>query len=195
MARSNRYAPAGQPYHVVNRGNDRRRLFEDAADYRSFTRLLRAGLGRCDVEIHAHCLMPNHFHLVIEPWEDGALSAYMQWLTGCYACYLRERTGTVGHGHVFQRRFWSTSISDDVHLVTVIRYVEANPVRAGLVSQAELWPWSSLRARLRGGLTTSRSSVLPGEWRDLVNLVQRPPVLRRIRGEISPRRGRPPARS
>jgi putative transposase len=92
---------------------------------------------------------------------------------------------------VFQRRFWSTPVEDDVHLAMVIRYVEGNPLRAGLVSRAEQWEWSSLAARMQGAFTTSRSSVLPAHWCGLVNLSQRSEVLDRIRRDTDRRRGRP----
>jgi REP-associated tyrosine transposase len=135
--------------------------------------------------------MRNHFHLILEPTEDNALSTYMQWVTGCYSCYFRARTKTVGHGHVFQRRFWSSPIQDDLHFLMVLRYVEANPLRAKLVPRAEQWEWSSLTDRLKGKFKTDRGERLPADWCDLVNLIQRPDVLQRLRQEIAPTRGRP----
>lgn len=192
MARANRFAPAGQPYHVVNRGNDRRAVFLQPADYQTFLKLVRAGTRRFPIDLHAHCAMPNHFHLVVEPKEGTALSAYMQWVTGCYACYLRSRTGTVGFGHVFQRRFWSAVITGNVHFLMVLRYVEANPRRANLVERAEQWRWSSLASRIKGEVFSDRTARLPPEWGELVNLVQLPEVLDRLRREIAPQRGRPP---
>ena len=135
---------------MVNRGNDRRVIFPETCDYKMFMRLVRAGTRRFAVEVHGHCAMPNHFHLLVETKEDEALSAYMQWVTGCYACYLRTRTKTIGHGHVFQRRFWSAGIDDTLHFLMVLRYIEANPRRAKLVDRAEQWPWSSLAKRERG---------------------------------------------
>jgi len=136
--------------------------------------------------------MPNHFHLLVETKEDEALSAYMQWVTGCYACYLRTRTKTIGHGHVFQRRFWSAGIDDTLHFLMVRRYIEANPRRAQLVDRAEEWPWSSLANRERGSTRGRWCVALPDEWCELVNLVQLPEVLARLRKEITPKRGRPP---
>jgi len=192
MARRNRFAPPGRPYHIVNRGNDKRVVFAQSTDYKEFLQLIDAGTRKFAIDLHAHCLMPNHFHLVVEPHNDEALSAYMQWVTGCYACNLRARTKTVGHGHVFQRRFWSAAILDDLHFLTVLRYVEANPLRANLVSRAEQWQWSSLADRLGGKIFSARSERLPEHWCALVNLVQLPELLDRLRKEIAPRRGRPP---
>jgi putative transposase len=195
MARRNRCAPAGTPHHVVNRGNDRREVFLQAADYKTFVRLLYEGTGRFGTEVHAHCLMPNHFHLVLEPKRDDELSAYMQWVTGRYSCYIRARTRTVGYGHVFQRRFWNAPISDDLHFLTVLRYVEGNPLRSGMVRRAEEWAWSSLRARLQGRHPSSRSRLVPPDWCAVVNLVQPVEVLDRLRHEIASRPGRPPRRA
>src|SRR5262245_47564053 len=115
MSRRNRLTVAGTAYHVVNRGNDRRVIFREDADYERFLHLLAAGTERFGVELFGYCAMPNHFHAVARPTTDDALSAYMQWVTGCYACDLRTRTKTVGHGHVFQRRFWSAHLHDDLH--------------------------------------------------------------------------------
>ena len=190
-ARSNRFAPPGKPYHVVNRGNDRRAVFLEPTHYQMFMRLMRAGTRRFPVVLHGYCAMPNHFHLIVEPTENDALSEYMQWVTGCYSCYFRARTKTVGHGHVFQRRFWSAPIHDDRHFLMVLRYVEANALRANLVQRAEDWEWSSLADRLKGKFRSDRWQLLPPDWCRLVNLIQRADVLERLRKEITPKRGRP----
>jgi putative transposase len=141
--------------------------------------------------VHGHCLMPNHFHLLLEPKTDEALSAYMQWVTGCYSCYLRTRTETVGQGHVFQRRFWSVGVEDTLHFLMVLRYIEANPLRAKLVDRAEHWRWSSLVNREPGQTSSEWCMSLPDQWCELVNLVQLPEVLERLRKQITPKRGRP----
>lgn len=193
MARANRFAPPTVPCHVVNRGNDRRTIYADSADYRAFLHLLRSGGSRFLVRVHGYCLMPNHFHLVLEPQRDGALSAYMQWVTGCYSCYLRARTGTSGSGHVFQRRFWSAAIRDDLHFLTVLRYVEANPRRAGLVTTCEDWPWSSLRERLAGRMSTPATGLRVDDWKALVNQPQPTSSLDELRREVTRPPGRRPA--
>jgi putative transposase len=91
----------------------------------------------------AYCLMPNHFHLVARPERDGDLSRWMQWLLTAHVREHHKRNATVGR--VWQGRYKSFPIQEDMHLLTVLRYVERNPLRAGLVSKAEDWPWSSLR--------------------------------------------------
>jgi putative transposase len=171
MPRHRRYLITGYPFHLTNRGVERRRLFFDDADYDGFLRLAIAGKGRFSVSVFGICLMPNHFHLVARPDADGALSAYLQWVQGNYARDLRAHSHTVGHGHVFQQRFWSGPITDEMHLINVLRYVEANPVTASLVDRAENWRWGSLR--LRSGqpsaLLDPLPVALPAHWLECVN--------------------------
>lgn len=192
MARKTRYAPPEFAHHVVNRGNDRQKIFRKRCDYMTFLELVVAGVRRFPVMVYSLCLMPNHFHAMIQPDTDNALSAYMEWVTGQYACAFRQRTETVGHGHVFQRRFWSTPIRDDQAFITVMRYVEANPRRADLVEWAEDWEWNSLAHRAEGWLWLSAPPVvLPPAWESFVNTPMPSEVLSRIRRATVPQRGRP----
>lgn len=94
------------------------------------------------MRVIAYCLMPNHWHLVLWPDQDDAVSAYIHWLTGAHACYFNARHGLTGH--VYQGRFRDVRVRDERHLLTLLSYVEANPIRAGLVERAELWHWSSV---------------------------------------------------
>ena len=96
------------------------------------------------MRVLSYCLMPNHFHLVLFPLEDGDLSRWMQWLTTCHVRRYHKHYHSTGH--VWQGRFKAFPIQRDQHLLTVLCYVERNPVRAGLVHRAEDWPWSSARA-------------------------------------------------
>ena len=171
MPRQRRHVTTGFPFHVTNRGVERRTLFRNDADYRAFLSLLELGKGRFAVSLFGLCLMPNHFHLVIRPDEQGALSAYLHWVQGCYSRNLRTYTHTCGQGHVFQQRFWSDPIQDSAHFLNVLRYVESNPVAAKLVEHAELWPWSSLALRKPRGerLLDSLPLPLPSNWSDYVN--------------------------
>ena len=146
-------------------------MFYEAADYENFLRLLNLGKDRCKVKVFGLCVMPNHFHALIKPEEDLGLSAYLQWVQGCYARDLRAHTRTLGNGHVFQRRFWSGAIEDRHHFLTVLRYIEANPVAGHLVGTAESWPWSSLTLRHdpESLLLDPLPISLPVEWSSLVN--------------------------
>jgi putative transposase len=129
---------------VLNRGNGGATVFHKEGDYTAFLDLLATAKTKFPVKLFAFCVMPNHFHLVVQPATEAALSPFMQWwLTSHVRRYHRHYHG---HGHVWQGRFKSFPIQQDGHLLTVLRYVLRNPVRAGLVDQAAQWPWSSLRA-------------------------------------------------
>ncbi len=161
--------------------------------YLEFLRLMAVGKRRYAVDLQAYCLMANHFHAVLIPREDGAVSAYLHWLSSCFACHVRRVTQTRGTGHIFQHRFWSSVVNDVFHHLAVVRYVEANPLRAKLVDCAEDWEWSSLWERLHAA--SSRSLLdeprveLADDWVDWVNSVQGTEELERIR--CPRRRGRP----
>ena len=134
---------AGHAFHVLNRGNGGATVFHTDGDYRAFVDLLAAAKARHPVKLLAFCLMPNHFHLVLQPTRGTAISSFMQWwMTSHVRRYHRHYHS---HGHVWQGRFKSFPIQQDAHLLTVIRYVLQNPVRAHLVDRAPDWPWSSLR--------------------------------------------------
>jgi putative transposase len=119
------------------------RVFHGDEDYEAFVDLLDRACERLPMRVLAYCLMPNHFHLVLLPHGDGDLGRWMQWLlTSHVRRHHRRRRSS---GHVWQGRFKAFPIQQDAHLVTVLRYVQRNPVRAGLAERAEAWPWSSLR--------------------------------------------------
>ncbi len=143
MPRIPRAQLAGQAYHVLNRGNGRATVFHKDGDYRAFLDLLARAKAKFPVQVLGFCLLPNHFHLVVQPHTPAALSPFMQWwLTSHVRRYHRHYASS---GHVWQGRFKSFPIQHDGHLLTVVRYVLLNPVRAGLVPRAVDWPWSSLQ--------------------------------------------------
>lgn len=191
MPRSRRCAPAGSVFHVVNRGVERRQLFFEDEDYDRFLTLLREGKQRAPVKIYGFCTMRNHFHALIEPETDQALSEYLHWVTGQYATDFRTKTGTRGLGHVFQQRFWSGATDGAEHFLLVLRYVEANARRACLVERAEDWRWGSLYARRMGNISILDPSPydLPDQWPALVNAPQFDRELALAR--VKPKRGRP----
>ncbi len=133
-------------FHVLNRAAKRVPLFECENDYRAFEIVLAQAITRIRVAVFAYCLMPNHWHLVLSPLEDGNLSRFMHWVTTTHARRWQSQRGLDGHGAVYQGRFKSIAIQDDHHFLWVCRYVERNPLRAALVSSAEQWRWSSLAA-------------------------------------------------
>ena len=145
MGRTPRAAEGGLTYHALNRANGRLTLFEEEADYDAFVRVLAEAVARFPIRLLAFCVMPNHFHLVLRPTADGELSRFMRWLTLTHTQRWHAHRGSAGSGHVYQGRFKSFPVQDDEHLYTVCRYVERNPLRAGLVPRAQDWRWGSLR--------------------------------------------------
>ncbi len=147
MPRLPRKAPGGLVYHVLNRANGRLRLFKKPEDFLAFERVLLAAWSRVPIRILSWCIMPNHWHLVLWPKKDGQLTAFMRWLTLTHAQRWKHAHAAVGHGHLYQGRFKSFPIEQDEHLLTVLRYVERNPLRAKLVRNAQKWRWGSLFLR------------------------------------------------
>ena len=197
MPRENRIVPPGCVLHIVNRGNDKKIIFPEPLDYAAFLVLLREARERFDVELYAYCLMPNHFHLVVRAKDLDEISAYMHFVQREHACDLRKWYRSKGHGHVFQRRYWSRVIDGDGYLMTVMKYVEANPYRAGLIDPTETWEWGSLWDRETGerDLLHPEPVKLPDEWRTIVTIPLQQADLDRIRRRGDRSRGRqaPPA--
>ena len=141
MPRTARASVGDVCYHVVNRGNARGEVYHKDDDYAAFVTLIGQACERLPMRVLAYCLMPSHFHLVLWPRGDGDLSRWMQWLLTAHV--RRYHRHYQGSGHVWQGRFKAFPIQQDEHLLTVLRYVERNPVRANLVERAEHWAWSS----------------------------------------------------
>ena len=180
---------AGICYHVINRGNNRVRVFSAPTDYRSFLGLVEKAQGRVPLRLVAACLMPNHFHFVLIPGESGDLGRWMHWLLTAHVHRHHQGMGT--SGRLWQGRFKAFPIQGDEHLLTVIRYVERNPVRAGLVQDARSWPWGSLAWRSGGRLARSLAPspvTLPANWAEWVNRPQTPVELEQLRACVNRQR-------
>jgi putative transposase len=168
MPRTARASVADICYHVINRGNARATVFHDDGDYAAFVSLMQELDERLAMRIAGFCLMPNHFHLVLWPLGDGDLSRWMQLFMTAHVRRHHRRHGT--EGHIWQGRFKAFPIQQDDHLLTVLRYVERNPVRGGLVERAQDWPWSSLANAATGAGILRQSPVsLPDRWTGFVN--------------------------
>lgn len=144
-----RTAPGGLVYHVLNRANARRTIFDGSGDYLAFEQVLGEVQARVSMRVLAWCLMPNHWHLVLWPLHDGDLSDYMRLVTLIHTQRWHAHRGTAGNGHLYQGRFKSFVVQTDPHFLKLCRYVEANASRAHLVERAEQWRWSSLWRRER----------------------------------------------
>jgi putative transposase len=171
MPRQRRHAPPDSVLHLVNRANERRLLFEAPGDYDAFLEILSWAKARCPVRLLAYCLMPNHWHFIVSPPEHAAIPRFMHRVCTTHAVRLRRATGSVGLGHVYQQRYSASLIDSEAYYYTTLRYVEANPLRAGLVDRAQRWAWSSLSERLGRdrGLVDESPLPLPPNWLDLVN--------------------------
>jgi putative transposase len=171
MPRRPRVATAGLVFHVVNRAAKRSTLFEGAGDYQAFERVLALAVARSDVSLFAYCVMPNHWHLLLSPQSDGALSRFMHWLTTTHARRWQTLRELDGQGAVYQGRFKAIPVGDDRHFLWVCRYIERNPLRANLVDRAEDWRWSSLTKRDNGRATHLSEWPVrcPANWLEHVN--------------------------
>ncbi|HEX8642821.1 MAG TPA: transposase [Allosphingosinicella sp.] len=145
MPRAPRLVLPGMPHHVTQRGNRRQPTFLCDEDYALYFSLLRFWCGKTGTTVWAWCLMPNHVHLVLVPARQDGLRAALAPLHRRYTSEINQREGW--RGHLWQSRFASFPM-DERHVHACLRYVELNPVRAGLVTRPELWRWSSARAHL-----------------------------------------------
>jgi putative transposase len=148
MGRALRVVAGGFVYHVLNRA--RMRVFGKSKDYEAFEGILADAVQRVKMRLLAYCVMPNHWHLVVWPREDGDLSRFVGWLTLTHTQRWHAHRHSVGSGHVYQGRYKSFLVESDEYLWTVCRYVERNALRAGLCTRAEQWRWSSLWRRVSG---------------------------------------------
>jgi putative transposase len=182
-------------YHVLNRRVMRLPLFEKEADYAAFQDLLLAALLRPDAPgLLAYCLMPNHWHLVLQAGSQTNLSTWMQWLTVTHTHRWHAHRRTAGEGPLYQGRFKSFPVQQDEHFLTLCRYVEANALRARLVRRAENWRWGSLWLREHGpadacALLADWPTPRPRRWLEDVNRPLDDARAARLRESIT--RGRP----
>jgi putative transposase len=155
MPRPLRPIADGLIYHVINRGNNRQTVFRKAGDFQAFLDALASLKERKPFDLFGYCLLNNHFHLLIRPLET-TISRIVQSLLVSHT--QRYHKHYQSGGHVWQGRFKSPIIQDDEHVLTVLRYIEANPLRAGIVADAADYRWSSYRVH---GLGETSDLVSP----------------------------------
>lgn len=189
MARTARSIVGGCCYHFLNRGNNKARVFHEASDFDHFLDLVARAQRRVSLALLAACVMPNHVHFVVRPDDDDAMSRWAHWLFTTHVKHHHLKYGTVGR--VWQGRFKAFAIQKDGHLLTVMRYVERNALRSGLVSAAEDWRWGSLhwRVGLQTKLPLAPSPIrLPDNWCAYVNEPQSLEELDAIRTAVNRQR-------
>lgn len=143
MARPIRIEVEGGLYHVTSRGNARQKIYSGREDYEIFLQVLSDVVDRYGWIVHAYCLMTNHYHLLVET-PQANLSAGMRQLNGVFTQKINLRYQRPGH--LFQGRYKAFFVEKDSYLLELSRYIVLNPVRAGMVSSPDKWPWSSLMA-------------------------------------------------
>ena len=151
MPRRARHYLAGLPYHVVQRGNNKEACFFAVPDYEYYLFVLAQKLKRYEVALHAYVLMTNHVHLLMTPVSNNGISDLMRSVGSRYACHINRnygRTGTLWEG-----RHKSSAVDSEAYLFTCYRYIELNPVRAGMVAYPQEYRWSSHLANAFGSRT------------------------------------------
>lgn len=171
MPRNMRFSPPGSVHHVMNRGNDKKILFESPRDFEEFLLLVAWAKQQSLVRIVAYCLMSNHWHFVLWPSAENQVTTFLHRLTTTHAIRRRRRTGTVGYGHVYKDRYRASGIWSEAYYWNVLRYVESNPLRAHLVKTSAEWQWSSLYERLNQSrqIVDEGPAPLPENWSLLVD--------------------------
>ncbi|MFA7504423.1 MAG: transposase [Burkholderiaceae bacterium] len=141
MTRLPRYVIPGHPQHIIQRGNNRQAIFAAGTDYRFFRDALIAAAHKHGLRIHAYVWMTNHIHLLATPEQEDSMGKVFQSVGRRYVQYFNhthQRSGTLWEG-----RYRATVIDSEQYLLTVMRYIELNPVRAGMVTHPRDYPWSS----------------------------------------------------
>ncbi len=169
MPRHGRCLLDGAFYHIINRGNAKQKVFFDTHDYSQFIESVSLAIQKHPVDVLAYCLMPNHFHFVVRANQAEDLSKWIHlFMTRHLQYHIKKHKST---GHIWQGRYKDFIIQDEYHLLIVLRYVEANAFRAGLVDSSAKWMWTSLFERARGSKTLLNSTIikLPKNWQEFVN--------------------------
>lgn len=190
MARSARVDVGNEVYHVLNRAVGRLTIFEKSDDYQLFVSLLHEAKEMTDMRILSFVLMPNHWHLQLYPRKDKELSLFMHWLTNAHTRRVHALTETIGTGPLYQGRYKSFLVQGDRHLLTVLKYIERNPVRAKLTRHVDEWRWGSAWIRQRGtakqrALLSGLPTLLPSDYLQWVNTNDNEDDLVTLRGAVS----------
>ncbi len=196
MPRRARSIVGGYVYHVLNRANGRLRLFGKHQDFAAFERIIVEAHERVPLRILGYVVMGNHWHFLVWPARGHGemISEFFRWLSVTHAQRWHSHHSTSGTGHVYQGRFKSFPVEADDHLTAALRYIERNPLRAGLVDRAEAWRFGSLYRRTRGtaeerSLLAESPVALGRDWVAHVNRPQSEAELAAIRRGIA--RGQP----
>ena len=185
MPRQARMVAVGAPHHITQRGNNRQDVFLLDANRYGYIRLLAENSRHCGMQILGYCLMTNHVHLVAVPNRPDSLANALRRMHSRYAQSFNQRYGR--SGHLWQNRFFSCCLDRD-HLVTALAYVDLNPVRAGMVGDAQEYPCSSARAHVEEADPLGLIDVSPwrevrgrGDWAERLNRPMDAEAIHRLR--------------
>jgi len=170
MARIARVVAPGFPHHITQRGNRRQETFFNDEDYQAYIDLMSEWCFLCNVEVWAYCLMPNHMHMVAVPESEDGLRRAIGEAHRRYTRRINFREGW--RGHLWQGRF-ASYVMDEKYLLACVRYIEMNPVRAGLVAEPGEWSWSSASAHISGHddnlvKVAPLLEITGGKWEDFL---------------------------
>ena len=190
MTRTARVDTGDQIYHVLNRANGRFQIFNSPGEFLLFEQLLFDTIELTGMRLLAYTIMLNHWHLALYPRNDGELREFMHQLTNAHTRKVHAITGTNGTGHLYQGRYKSFLVDSDSYLLTLIKYIERNPVRAGLELHPEDWKWGSAWLRVSGPEAKKKMldysmSPLPANYLDWVNTNDKEDDLELIRTSVN----------
>ncbi len=190
MARQARIDLGNYVYHVINRSNGRVKIFHSKTDYQDFEYLLNEIRETYDIRILAYVIMPNHWHLLLYPINDGSMSKALHWLGTSHARRHHTRKETIGGGRLYQGRYKSFLVQEDVHLLTVLKYIERNPVRAKLTTKPETWKWGSAYRRIHGTVIEKKLLAelpveMPSNYHRWINTPEPSEELKKVRNSVN----------
>lgn len=165
MPRIARIVYTSYPHHIIQRGNNRQAVFFDDRDRSFYLSLLKKYASECSCKVKAHCLMDNHVHMLLVPYQLDSLAKMMQKLSLTFTQYFNKKYRRTGR--LWESRFHSTPVHKDSYLWAVCRYIEKNPVRAKIVKRPVDYRWSSARANTSD---TYQDGIVDPIWKDYLNL-------------------------
>lgn len=148
MPRIARIIAVGYPHHIVQRGNNKEKVFLNRKDYEKYISLIGKYSEKKKAIILAYCLMSNHVHILIRPLSEESIAKMMQGVTLCYTQYFNREKGRTGR--LWESRYYSTIIEEERYLWAVSKYIETNPIRAGITKRPEDYLYSSAKAHILG---------------------------------------------
>lgn len=172
MPRIARAVAAGFPHHIVQRGNNREKIFFSNEDKEKYISLLKKYVDKCNSPILAYCLMSNHVHLLTRPRKEESLYKMMQGVSLCYTQYINRTYKRTGR--LWESRYYSCIVDKERYLWAIVKYIEQNPKRAKIITKEEDYVYSSAKAHIRGARDALLGEELfkEGQRKDYIELLR-----------------------